>query len=179
MGGLAPVAGVHRADKDPGLAVAAKIVRGIARVLQGLVSALQKQPFLGVHGFRFTRRNTEKQRIEAVHVIKKAAPTGIHFPRFAFLGVKVCLPFPAAGGTFTHAIVSCFQLLPECIDIRGFWIAPAEADDRHVKDVQALLPGSAVAVDGWSALPAGLQVSAEVGLPAFPARRRFGGPQYC
>ncbi|GAB3555658.1 hypothetical protein GCM10027444_33880 [Actinopolyspora lacussalsi] len=78
----------HDSGENPHGA-AAERRRGVARVLQGLPSRGEEKPFLRIHPFGVTPRDTEEAVVEIGGSREETAPSPVGASRSSFLGIEV------------------------------------------------------------------------------------------
>src|SRR6516164_966199 len=121
---------IHHAHKDTHLMIqTSQFLPRISCIFQSGPGGLEKNPLLRIHCFCLQRRNVEKQRIELVDVIDKAAPPGINSSGFLRIGFLQSLPIPTIRWDFASAVTSLFQVLPEFLDISRPGIPSGNAND--------------------------------------------------
>src|SRR5271166_840334 len=86
---------IHHAHKDAHLMIqTCELSARISCIFQSGPGCLEKNPLLRIHCFRLQRRNVEKQRIELIDIIDKAAPSSINGSRFVRTGFLQSPPIP-------------------------------------------------------------------------------------
>jgi len=87
----------------------------------------------------FQRRDIEKQWIELINAIDKAAPLTVVDTALATVVTVVLAPIPALRRNFADAVFASAQVLPEGFQIGGLRVAAGQADDGDRAALAGLL----------------------------------------
>ena len=117
---------------------------GVAGIFEAFPRGLQEQTLLGIHHFRFARRDIEEPRIEQVDVVHEAAPLAIGGSLVAAVRVVETLVIPARRRNFDDAVAPIGQIAPEGLQVVRARIVTAQTDDGDVF-VFAAVAGATVA----------------------------------
>ena len=96
------------ADKYPG-AASCQLFGRLAGVFQGFPTDFQKEAMLGVDTNGLTWRNTEKLRIERIHLIQESPFSGVDFAHCIGIGIVKSIHVPPA----VRKIGNCMLTLVE------------------------------------------------------------------
>ncbi len=80
--------------------------RRLAGVFERLPTHLQQKTLLGIHRERFSRRNPEELRLEAIHLVQEPTETSGDFAGRIRIGIVVRVDIPAIRGDFPYPVAS-------------------------------------------------------------------------
>src|SRR5436305_9191590 len=77
----------------------------------------------------------KKRGVEAVNILKKAAPFGVYGTSGPFFGLEIGSPIPALLRDFADATFSRFEQMPEGLYIRSLGVASRQTNDGNVSEL--------------------------------------------
>ena len=93
--------------------------RRLAGVFECLPTHLQQQALLRIHRERFSRRNLEELRLEAIDLIQEPAKTSRDFAGRVGVRIVVGVGIPAIRRDFPDSAAPLVQQLPELLGVIG------------------------------------------------------------